>query len=303
MTAAIRVGTRRSRLALAQTDLVIRALRSVAPRLSFVAAPITTQGDRTRASSVPLDFTDAIDRALDAGEVDLSVHSAKDLPARLRAPLRIAAVPRREDPRDCLVLGRPGTLLSLARGACLGSSSPRRRAQLARARPDLVVVDLRGNVDSRIDRVRAHQFDGVVLAAAGLRRLGRSAEIDAVLDTRRFLPAPGQGALALVVRKDDPRTSRLAATLNHPPSRAALAAERAFSLGVGGDCDLPLAAMATLREGRLTLRAEILTPTGRTGWAGGVSGAPTHAGSLGRELARRAKKSGAAARLTAHTVR
>lgn len=301
VTAPVRVGTRRSPLARAQTDLVIGWLSRAAPGRSFEAVPITTDGDRIRGSAVPLDFTDAIDGALDAGEVDLAVHSAKDLPGRLRATVRIVAVPPREDPRDCLVLWKPGTLRTLPPGARLGSSSLRRRAQLLRARPDVVVTDLRGNVDSRIARVRAHELDGALLAAAGVRRLGRAADIAAMLDTRRFLPPPGQGTLALVARRDDRGMTRLAATIDHAPSRSALVAERAFSLGVGGDCNLPLGALAAFHGTSLLLRAEILTPQGTNTWTDRVAGAATRAAPLGRELARRARDSGAAERLAIRT--
>ncbi len=292
MSGSVRVGTRRSALARAQTELIVRALSRVTPGATFEVVPLATDGDRTRATSGPLDFTDAIDRALERREVDLAVHSAKDLPARLRPSVGIAAVPRREDPRDCLVLRRPGRLADLPDGARVGSSSVRRRAQLARARPDLEVVELRGNVDSRIARVRAGEIDGAVLAVAGIRRLGRSEDIAEVLPTRRFLPAPGQGALAVTIRVEDRRMRRLVAPLDHSPSHRAVVAERAFSEAVGGDCTVPLAALARVRGRSLSLRAELFGPEGELRWHGAAVGPATSARRLGVRLGRSARRHG-----------
>ncbi len=284
MTEAIRVGTRRSLLARTQTDLILRALKASAPARQFETIPIATQGDRDQRSTVDLDFTDAIDQALEADEIDLAVHSAKDLPVTLVRPVEIVAFPRRADPRDALVLAGAESLAALPPGARIGSSSLRRRAQLLRSRPDLEVVELRGNVDSRVARVRAGELDGAILAVAGLERLGRADEISEVLPTRRFLPSPGQGALAVVARRRDRAARALAGLLDHRPTRAAVTAERSLAAALGGDCTVPLGVLGTIRRGQLTLSAEVLAPDGRRSLRGSVAGAPGHAAELGARL-------------------
>jgi hydroxymethylbilane synthase len=291
----VRVGTRRSALALAQTAMVLAALRRTAPELRFEPVALATAGDRTRAVGVPLDFTDAIDRALEDGEVDLAVHSSKDLPARVERPVRVAAYPRRADPRDCLVLRGPGSLRALPAGARIGSSSLRRRAQLLRARPDLTIVEVRGNIDTRIRLVGAGSVDGVVLARAGLDRLERSGEASETLDPRRFLPAPGQGALAVAVRARDASLARRVRTIDDGPTRAAVTAERAVSESLGGDCNLPLGALARVRGGRLQIRAEVLAPDGTRKIHGVASGPARSARSLGLGLGGRLAREGARA--------
>jgi hydroxymethylbilane synthase len=289
---AIRVGTRRSALARAQTDLIVRRLAVYHPRIETVTMPITTAGDRALGTGPPLDFTDALDAALENGIVDLAVHSAKDLPVRLRKDVRIVAVPPRADPRDCLVLARPGTLASMPSGAKIGSSSARRRAQMGRARPDVSIVELRGNVDSRIARVRSGELDGVVLAAAGVRRLGRSAEIDQVLDARRFLPCPGQGALAVTARAGDRRVARLVRAIEDLGSRCSLAAERAFTEAVNGDCTLPIAALSTVRGESISLRAELFSRDGARRWTGHAVGSLKESARVGQRLGRTALRAG-----------
>jgi hydroxymethylbilane synthase len=288
----LRVGTRRSPLARAQAGAVVAALAARAPGCRAVAVPLSTAGDRSRATEGPLDFTDAIDAAILAGDLDLGVHSAKDLPAAMRPGIRIGAVPRREDPRDCLVLRGPGALTRLPPGTRIGTSSCRRRAQLRRARPDIEIVDLRGNVDTRLSRVRSGELDGVLLAVAGLARLERTAEIAERLPTTSFLPAPGQGALAVTYRASDRALGRLLRTVDHPMSRNAVVAERAFSSAIGGDCRVPLAAQATVRGGVLTLRAEVLDLTGDRSWSGRLAGPAGTARSVGRRLAEVARRAG-----------
>ncbi len=293
VTESVRVGTRKSALALRQTELVVSALRREASETRFLVVPITTQGDRSRSPSQDLDFTDAIDRALEEGRIDLAVHSTKDLPARPTRAVSIAAFPRRADPRDCLVLRDARGLRSLPPRSRIGSSSPRRRAQLWRARRDLDVVEIRGNVDTRLALVRGGRVDGVILAAAGLRRIGRWDEVTEVLDRRRFLPAPGQGALAVATRASDRALESLVRPLDDRKTRAAVTAERTFVERIGGDCDTPLGALATVRGNRLTLRAEILSPDGRRSVGGARSGAPSSARALGGLLARDLLRAGA----------
>lgn len=263
MTERLRVGTRRSALARTQTDWVLERLgrRSSAPR--FEVVPLDASGDRDRSPGGSPDFTDALDRALLAGELDLAVHSAKDLAVRLDPGLAIVACPIRADARDCLVTEPTGRRTRLPRHARVGSSSPRRRAQLLRWRSDLDVVEVRGNVDTRIGLVRSGAIDAAILAVAGVTRLGRAAEIDRTLPVSQFLPAPAQGALAVVARTGDARVAAAAAPIDDPGTRACVAAERAFADALDGDCRLPLAAFAAERGGTITLTGEVLSIDGR----------------------------------------
>jgi hydroxymethylbilane synthase len=279
VTDRVRIGTRGSPLALAQTATVVSALRSHARRTQFDVVSITTSGDRRKAASP--DFTDAIDRALRRGAIDIGVHSAKDLPVRWDDRLRLAACPRREDPRDALSQARR----ELPRGARIGSSSPRRRAQLLRWRSDLEVVPVRGNVDTRLALARPGRLDAVILAVAGLRRLGRADAISRILPTTRFLPAPAQAALALVTRSEDANTARLARSIDHGATSQAVHIEREFAGTMGGDCQLPLAALARVDRGRTTLTGEVLSEDGRRGLSGTVTRRRVPWTGLGRELA------------------
>ncbi len=284
MSVRLRVGTRRSALARAQTDQVIRALARDRAGATFVATTFDTSGDRDRRPGAPADFTDTIDRALQRGDVDLAVHSAKDLPLTLAEGLELAACPFRADPRDCLVVRRTADARVLPKDARVGSSSPRRRAQLLRWRPDLQVVEIRGNVDSRLERVRRGDVDAAVLAVAGLTRLRQGRAIGRILPTREFVPAPAQGAIAVVVRHGDRRTAELVGAVDRPGVHAEVVAERAFGLAMGGDCETPLGACARARRGRLTLLGEVLEPRGRARLRGRTAGATTEAERLGRRL-------------------
>ncbi len=286
MTDRLRIGTRGSPLARAQTDLVVRALRRADPNLRLDVVPLRTSGDRTRRTGPTLDFTDEIDRRLERGEIDLAVHSAKDLPARPSRGVELAAFLRREDPRDCLILRAGRTLRTLPRGARLGSSSLRRRAQLLSVRPDLDIVPIRGNIGTRIDQIGRAGLDGVILASAGLRRLGWSGQISGYLSTARWLPAPGQGAIAVEVREGDEPARRAVAKIDHFPTRAAVTAERAVVRTLGGDCDLPLGAIARLHKGRLRLRAALFSPDGRVRVSAQASGAPARCEAIGEKVGR-----------------
>jgi hydroxymethylbilane synthase len=262
LTERLKVGTRRSRLARAQTERVLRRLRRAVPDLKFEPVPIETSGDRTTAPEGSTDFTDAIDRALLLGTVDLAVHSAKDLPSVLDRRFVLAACPRRGDPRDCLVVA-PGLSASrLPKGARVGSSSPRRRAQLLRWRRDLEVVPLRGNVDTRLERVRARTVDAAVLAVAGLVRLRRGATIGTRLQPQQFLPAPGQGTLAIVTRAGDRSLVQRLGAVNDRTTHECLTAERALAAELGGSCHVPMGALATIRPDGLALEGEVLDPDG-----------------------------------------
>jgi hydroxymethylbilane synthase len=298
VTARFVVATRGSMLARAQTDLVVRALQRRHPKVEFETRPIVTSGDRNLRPGGSPDFTDAIDRALLRGEVDLAVHSAKDLPVELPAGLTLAACPPRADARDCLVARTaPSSPSDLPRGARIGSSSLRRRAQLLRWRRDLDVVEIRGNVDSRLRRVRDGELDAAVVAFAGLRRLGRAGEASRVLPYRDFLPAPAQGALALVVRAGESGAHDLARVIDHAPSRSAVEAEREFARTLGADCRTPLAAHARVAGERIRLTGELLSPDGRTRLRASRSGSTRSAAAVGRGLAEAFLAQGASALL------
>jgi hydroxymethylbilane synthase len=244
----LRLATRASALALAQSRLVVDGLRAAWPDLQVELVTVVTEGDRRR--DVPAAalggkgiFTAAVQQAVLEGRADLAVHSAKDLPAAQVPGLVVAAVPEREDPRDVLLAGRRlGGLDDLPAGARVGTGSPRRVALLHWLRPGLEVVPLRGNVDSRVRKVHGGELDAVVLAAAGLRRLGLAGEA-VPLDPEAFIPAPGQGCLAVEARGDDTRTLGLLGALTHRPSRVALRGERAFLRRLGGSCTLPAGAL------------------------------------------------------------
>jgi hydroxymethylbilane synthase len=246
----LRLATRGSALALAQSRLVVEGLQAAWPELRVELVTVVTEGDRRR--DVPAAslggkgiFTAAVQQAVLDGRADLAVHSAKDLPAAQVPGLVLAAVPRRADPRDVLVgRSRLTGLDDLGPGARVGTGSPRRVALLHWLRPDLELVPIRGNVDSRVRRVHGGELDAVVLAAAGLRRLGLAGEAAIPLDPEAFIPAPGQGTLAVEAREDDTRALGLLSALTHRPSRVALRAERSFLRRLGGSCTLPAGALA-----------------------------------------------------------
>jgi hydroxymethylbilane synthase len=257
----LRIGTRRSPLALAQADEVRRRLAEHGVDAELV--PMATSGDEGAPSQdVPGGlkglFVDTILDALERGAIDIAVHSAKDLPADDEEGLVIGAVPERADPADVLVLREP----TLPSGAVIGTSSIRRRAQLMRAFPGVTVEDLRGNVDTRMRKVTDGVVDAAVLAAAGLARLGMSPEHAAPLGLDVMVPAPGQGALALQAREDDFPTLTALASLDHVPSRVALEAERSLMWRLGGGCALPLGALATVVDNRVEMIAVVLSPDG-----------------------------------------
>jgi hydroxymethylbilane synthase len=250
----LRLATRGSALALAQSRLVADGLRAAWPELAVELVTVVTEGDRRR--DVPAAalggkgiFTAAVQQAVLDDRADLAVHSAKDLPAAQVPGLVLAAVPRRDDPRDVLVGRQVLTGLDdLDPGARVGTGSPRRVALLQWLRPDLELVPVRGNVDSRVRRVHAGELDAVVLAAAGLRRLGLAGAAAVPLDPEAFTPAPGQGTLAVEAREDDTAALGLLSALTHRPSRVALRGERAFLRRLGGSCTLPAGALLRVTD-------------------------------------------------------
>ncbi len=289
--------TRPSALARWQTQWVARALESAHPGLACREEVITTRGDRLLDMPLPEIggkglFTQELEAALLSGRVDAAVHSLKDLPTEMPAGLAVGAMPRRAEVRDALVSARGYTLETLPQGAVVGTSSLRRAAQLLAVRPDLQIRPLRGNVDTRVRKALEGQYDAVVLAGAGLVRLGLTEHISQWLPLEVMLPAPGQGALAVQCRADDEATLSLLAAIDDPATRAAVEAERAFLSALGGGCAVPVAAYAEpLPDGTMRLRGFVGSPTGQGFWRGEAVGAEPHA--LGQALAERAVGEGA----------
>jgi len=279
----LRLGTRGSALALAQAGTVSRALggAEVVP----VRTPDADVGDKAR-------FVRGVERAILAGEVDIGVHSAKDLPGELPDGLEIVAVPGREDPADAY-LGVAGSLADVPEGARVGTASLRRRAQLAALRPDLEVVELRGNVDTRIGKLAAGECDGIVLAVAGLSRLGRAAEISFAFDVEVMTPAPGQGALALEVRKGDERAATAAAHLLDRASVVEFTAERAATVALGASCHTPVGVLARASGDELRLDGFAGLADGSEWVRDRVEGSADDAAALGGALAERMLAAGA----------
>jgi len=305
-TATLRLGTRASALARTQSQAVADAI-TAATGAPVELVPIVTEGDRSAAAIAQLGgtgvFVAALRDALLAGEVDLAVHSYKDLPTAPAPGLVIAAVPGREDPRDALV-GRDGlTLGELPPGSKVGTGAPRRVAQLRALGLDLDVVPIRGNVDTRLGRVAGSggegaDLDAVVLARAGLSRLGRLAAITETLDPLQVLPAPAQGALAVECRASDARTRELLGRLEDAPTRAGVLAERSTLAALEAGCSAPVAAYAEVAEGEhgpeLFLRASVTAIDGSDAVRGSITGPLPDATALGRALAAELLDRGAA---------
>ncbi len=283
---AYRLGTRSSPLARAQADLVVRRLRRTHRELSFEIVPMTTAGDRRAAAA---DFTGTIERALRARQIDLAVHSTKDLPARDTPGLVIAAYPRRADPGECVVARR----WPLPSGARVGSSSVRRRAQLRRWRPDLRIWEIHGNVGTRLERVSSKTVDAVVLARAGLERLHETARVTARLPLAHFLPSPGQGALAVQTRREERSLRRALRAIDDRTTRAAVESERAVAEMLGANCNVPLGSLGEVRGGRLSLRAEVLSADGRRTIAAEAIGNPRSPRSVARRVVADLNRGGA----------
>ena len=253
-------------MSLAQTEEVLAPLRTAFPDVEISVVPITTGGDRRKEApllSMPRGmFAREIEVALLEGRIDLAVHSAKDLPAELPDGLGIAALTQRRDPRDVLVNRWRLPLSELPSGARLGTSSPRRTAQIKALRPDLEVVPIRGNVGTRLEKAKGEGYDGVVLAAAGLERLGLQDEVCEYFSPDRFTPEVGQGALLVETRTSDSRVSGMLSRVDHHPTNAEVTSERAFLAEVGGGCRVPVAAYAVLEDNALEISAMAVTPGG-----------------------------------------
>lgn len=305
------IGSRGSKLALWQAEWVRSRLEAAGAGTEVRIEIIRTEGDVRR--DVPLAviggrgvFTKELEQALLERRIDVAVHSLKDLPTVVPGGLTVAAVAEREDPRDALVpradkMHEGAAVKTLPRGACVGTSSQRRVAQLKFARPDLVVKDLRGNVDTRLRKLDAGWYDAVILAAAGLRRLGLAGRIGSYVSTEEMLPAVGQGALGVETRADDEEAIRLVRGLDHAETRAACEAERAFLRSLGGGCQVPIAAHASVRGGALRLEGLVAAPSGAKIVRDSVEGDARDAEAVGLALAERLRSRGAEALLSAAT--
>lgn len=295
----MRLGTRGSRLALAQAHWLKGALERRWPATHVEVVVIVTSGDRLGGSLARIGgkglFVKEIEEALYDGRVDCAVHSMKDLPIVVPDGLEVAAVPQREDPRDVVVgVGTRGGIAALPRGARVGTTSLRRAAQLLAARPDVQVVELRGNVDTRLRKRAEGACDAVLLAAAGLARLGMTATVEGTpLDPDVFVPAVGQGALALERRGADTDVGDMLSALNHEPTRRAVMAERAFLRALGGDCVTPIAAHGRIDGDRLHLVGLVATPDGRRVLRDSFTGASAAPEEVGNSLAAALRARGA----------
>lgn len=295
----IRVGTRGSRLALVQTRSMVDALREKHPELTIDVEVIQTAGDRLldRPLAAIGDagvFIKEIETALLEARVDLAVHSMKDLPSRLTEGLALAAATERADPRDVLVARTASSLETLPRGGTVATGSLRRRSQLLALRPDLRVEDLRGNVPTRLEKFDRSSWDAILLAGAGLERLGLANRIRSYIPVESMLPAVGQGALALEIRASDRELAELLRLLNHAETERAVLSERSFLARLEGGCRVPIAAYADLREGRLRLRGYVGAVDGSRHLRREIEGDPSHAEAVGLELAESMLAEGAA---------
>ena len=284
------IGTRSSKLALWQADYVMECLQKKYPELHVEKKLMTTKGDKIL--DAPLAkiggkglFTKELEQDMLAGGIDIAVHSLKDMPTEVPDGLIITAITKRYDPGDAFVSNKVKSLAELPQGAVVGTSSLRRKAQLLHARPDLVVKDLRGNVNTRLRKLDAGEYDAAVLAVAGLKRLGFGDRITEVLPKSMILPAVGQGALAIEAREDDAETRELVAFLNDEATVACAKAERAFLARVEGGCQVPVGVYATPEDSGLHVEAVIASLDGKRLYRDHVSGQVKDAETIGTQLA------------------
>jgi hydroxymethylbilane synthase len=294
----LRIATRRSKLAMWQAEHVQALLRAAHPDLPVELVPMSTQGDRVLDRALAEVggkglFVKELEVAMQEGRADFAVHSMKDVPSELPPGFAIVAVLPRANPLDAFISRRFRRFADLPQGARVGTSSPRRQSQLRQARPDLRLELLRGNVDTRLRRLDEGELDAILLACAGLERLGIAHHVTEQLDLELSLPAVGQGVIGIECRADDARSRAALAALHHPESFTRLTAERAFAATLGGSCHSPIAAHASLEDGTLTVRGFIGAPDGSEAYRDQVSGPATGAERLGRELATRMQAAGA----------
>ncbi|MEE8413831.1 MAG: hydroxymethylbilane synthase [Dehalococcoidales bacterium] len=298
MTNKIILGSRGSKLALIQSESIVASIKKANPDTEVSISRIVTGGDRNH--HIPLEavagqgiFVKELEEALLDGRIDLAVHSLKDMPGQLPDGLCLAAVAERSDPRDVLISKGDQKLAELAPGATIGTGSLRRAAQLTAFRPDLEIISIRGNVDTRLNKITKGEVDGVILAAAALIRLGWEDRISEYLPVEIFLPAVGQGALAIETRSDDSKITRIVAPLNHLPTWQSITAERAFLRTLGGGCQAPMAASGTVAGTILRLEGMAIEVSENRVLRGTEEGSPSSAEELGVRLAQRLLADGA----------
>ena len=296
----VRVGTRASKLAIIQTGLVVSMLRDAHPDIEFELVRISTAGDRDKRSALETVgvsiFVKELEAALEDGRADIAIHSLKDMPSELPEGFTLAALPERGDPRDVLVSRFEGGVAELPAGARIGTSSPRRVAQLRAARGDLEIIPIRGNVDTRVTKALGGDetgYDGAILAAAGLHRMGRMGEVSEALDQDKFIPASGQGTLAVETMASNTILTELIAAVDHAPTRAVSTAERAYLARLGAGCATAASAFATLDGDRMTIRGFAASLDGDRAMTQTNSGDITDASELGNALAECMIKNGA----------
>lgn len=286
----IRIGTRGSKLALVQANMVAERIRKEMPDAVIEIRIIKTSGDIMQDVSLLKIggkgvFVKEIEDALLAGNIDLAVHSMKDVPTEIPAGLEFAAILPREDVRDILVSRNNRKLEQMPRRAIIGTGSMRRSAQLLAVMPDLQIVPLRGNLDTRLKKIETENLDGVIVAAAGVKRMGLAEKITQYLPLETVLPAPGQGALGLEIRNHDRERRELLRKLNHVPTCMAVSAERSFLYHLGGGCLLPIAALGKIEGDNLVLEGLVVSPDGSTVIRDTVAGNAGAAEELGKKLA------------------
>jgi len=284
------IGTRSSKLALWQANYIAECIRTQYPEIEVSLCHIMTTGDKIL--DVPLAkiggkglFTKELENAMLASEIDLAVHSLKDMPTELPTGLLLAAITERVDPGDALISPKYKTIDNLPQGAKIGTSSLRRKAQLLKYRPDLRISDLRGNLDTRLKKMETEELDGIILAVAGLKRLGWQDLITQILPREICLPAVGQGALAIEARSDDEEVRTILNFLNHQETRWAVEAERSYLSEVEGGCQIPIGVYSYIEQDSLILEAAILSVDGTQQIRKTISGIPREGITLGRTLA------------------
>jgi hydroxymethylbilane synthase len=292
------VGTRGSKLSLTQTQTILDALKCIHPELEFKVKVIRTLGDKDRKKPLfTIDrkgiFEKEIDQAIVEGEIAFAVHSLKDVPTLESSETTIAAIPKRNSPHDVLISKGNLPLDALAKGAVIGTGSMRRLAQVKFLRPDLEVKPIRGNVDTRIQKVKKGEFDGVIMAEAGLERMGLESQIAERFSLDRFVPAAGQGALAIVARKDNENVINLLRSVDHAPTRAEVSAERRLILQLEGGCRVPIGAIGRADNRALSLFGCVFSINGQKRITSFSKGTLDEAQDLGRKVAQSLLKQGA----------
>lgn len=287
----IKIGTRKSALALWQAEFIKSELQRLNPSIMVELVHFNTKGDRILEK--PLAevggkglFTAELEAAMHAGDIDIAVHSLKDMPTELPQGLTLGAISKREVPYDALISPQYKTLDKLPKGARIGTSSLRRQAQLLHRRPDLKIEVIRGNVQTRLNKIETEGLDGVILAQAGLKRLGLDHQITQVFTADEMIPAVGQGALAIECRADDVEMLDMLSLIDDEPTRLAVEGERSFLNQLNGNCQVPMGVHGTIEKGQLTLKALIASTDGKTVYEGELSGPATKSVMLGKNLAK-----------------